>query len=242
MVISHRLAARADGFNSAARILALRAGFLLLALYSSSGQERLPTVATESPRLSLASRVGTNCGSVFSAAGVRGYVDSRLRAAGITTSSVYTAQLAVEVDCVARGPRAGDRGIAVQQCLGYSELVSGPSSKSGLSFANTWRKCQSFVCASGRCESSMRAGMNTLMSTFFTELGKARKSSDPNARPLDGHGQPLTPPAITGKTVSQDSAGGILVNTVYYAVYILACMIVLLYWQIRSSVRSAHHG
>src|SRR5260370_17414899 len=144
-----------------------RVGALLLALYASSAQDRRPTAATESLRFSIASHVATTCGSVFSPSVIRGYVDARLRSAGITVSSVHTSQLAAELDCVARGPRAGDSGIAVQQCLAYSGLVSAPSRKSGVSLANTWRKCQSFVCVSGRCESSMRAGLNTLIHSFF---------------------------------------------------------------------------
>jgi hypothetical protein len=78
--------------------------------------------------------------------------------------------------------------------------------------------------------------MNTLMNAFFSDMGKAGKINDPNARPL------ATPPAIAGNTVSQGIPGGIWVKTAYYAVYILACMVVLLYWQVRSSSTSAHHG
>jgi len=184
--------------------------------------------ATESPRFSVASRVGTACGSVFSAPGVRAYIENRLRGAGITVSSVYTAQLAGEVDCVARGPRAGARGIAVKQCLGYSEVVSATSNIIRPSFANTWRECQSFVCASARCESSMRSGTNTLMNAFFSDLARARP--------------PVTPQALTVKTTSQRSSGGVQVYTAYYAIYILACMVVMLYWQLRSSVTSEPHG
>jgi hypothetical protein len=74
----------------------------------------------------------------------------------------------------------------------------------------------------------MRSGMNTLMNAFFSDLARARP--------------PVTPPALTVKTTSQRSSGGIQVYTAYYAIYILACMVVLLYWQLRSSVASEPHG
>lgn len=77
----------------------------------------------------------------------------------------------------------------------------------------------------------MRAGLNTLMNTFFTDLAKAH--------PLQA---PVAPLAITRKTAPQETAGGLRAGTAFYALYILACMILLLYWQLRSSSTSVHHG
>lgn len=212
-----------------------RVSALLLALYAGSAQDRRParppSPATESLRFSIASRVATTCGSVFSPSVIRGYVDARVRRAGITVSSVHTSQLAAETDCVPRGPRAGDSGIAVEQCLGYSELVSAPAPKTGVGLANTWRKCQSFVCASGRCESSMRAGLNVLMNSFFADFEKTRAASALTVRPIEVHA-----PAS-----AQNTGATIRATAAFYFLYILACIILLLYWQFRSSMTSLRH-
>ena len=230
MVLPHRI-----------EVIALRVGICFLALYASSGQERRSTLASASLRLSSASHVANSCAAVFSPSTVQEAIDVHLRDAGIVVSRVHTAQLAADVDCVAVGARGRNSAIAVQQCLGYSELVSAPSRKSGVTLANTWRKCQSFVCSGGRCEPSMRAGISTLMSSFLTDFERSTKTSGLAAPPPEGRIQvPAVLPSFTGNLVQRAVVSG-RATVAFYSLYILACMVLMLYWQFRSSLNYLQH-
>jgi hypothetical protein len=242
MVKFRRLRAKAARFRSSAHVLALGVGVSLFALHASSGQERHSTAATEPLRFSVASHVASTCGSAFSPSVIRGETDARLRAVGITVSSVHTAQLAADVDCVAVGPSGRSSAIAVQQCLGYSELVSTPSRKSGITLATTWRKCQSFVCGNGRCEPPMRAVLNTLMNEFFTDFERSTKVYELAVRPAETPTQaPVVLQTITGHA-AQSTAVSVPPAVAFYSLYILACLILLFYWQFRSSLTNLLHS
>jgi hypothetical protein len=88
----------------------------------------------------------------------------------------------------------------------------------------------------------MRAGLNTLMNSFFTDFEKTRRASDLTVRPVEVLAQaPAIPPAISGRS-AQNTAVSIRAAAAFYSLYILACIILLLYWQFRSSLTFLHHS
>ncbi len=79
------------------------------------------------------------------------------------------------------------------------------------------------------------------MNSFFADLEKIRGASDLTLRPAEVHAQePAIPPAIS-RGSAQNTAVSLRATAAYYSLYILACIILLLYWQFRSSLTFLRH-
>jgi hypothetical protein len=88
----------------------------------------------------------------------------------------------------------------------------------------------------------MRAGLNTLMNEFFTDFERTTKVYELAVRPGEGQAQaPVVLQTITGNS-AQSTAVSIPATVVFYSLYILACIILLLYWQFRSSLTNLLHS
>ena len=87
----------------------------------------------------------------------------------------------------------------------------------------------------------MRAGVSTLMSSFFTDFERSPKTSGLAAPRPEGRTQaPVVLPSSTGKLVQQAVVSG-RATVAFYSFYILACMVLMLYWQFRSSLNYLQH-
>jgi len=170
---------------------------------------------TSSPfRVAITSNVPHACAGAVPAAIIQHDAEGRLRSAGVTVSDIHNAQLTVDLDCVPVKPGAHDTALAVHQCLGLSELVSSNERKPIL--ANTWRKCESYICGTAKCEAPVRIGLNALLDSFLGELRERTAPRVETASVVD---------APTGATATE--------RVVYYAVYLMICVMLLLYWQLR---------
>lgn len=200
------------------------------ALGQEPGKTSLPLTAPL--RISVASSVARGCGNKIVPEALQQNAEGQLRGVGVAVSSIHNAQLVIDVDCVAVAPRARRAGVAVHQCLGFSELVSTPSNNGKAMLASTWRKCQSYPCT-GNCEPLVRSGQQTLMTAFLSDFQERIPRNlpalpQPSPKPAQNSPAKHSPNAIYAAPAN---AG----RTVFYFLYIMACFSVMCYWQCRRS-------
>jgi hypothetical protein len=203
----------------------------LILVPTSFGQEGdKPLIPGAVPvAMSVASNIGRGCGDLVPPSVLQQDVEARLRGLGVTISSVHSAQLAVDVDCVGVGPGTRMSGVAVHQCLGLSEVVSVPSNDGRAMLATTWRQCQSYTCAGAKCKPLARTGLQTLIDSClgdFQERHLARQGGQPPhaakraAVATVSSAYPETSPRMVGRVL-------------FYSLYIMVCVSVMVYWQCR---------
>jgi hypothetical protein len=163
--------------------------------------------------------------------------EARLRHAGIAVSNIHNAVLAFAVDCGNSGS-AAHRATTAAQCLDFSEVVS---SNGRASLVSTWRKCQTFTCGGAKCETTARAGVDTLTSALFTEFqGSARAAllsqsggeADPAALQHYARQRPSSATYLAGYMTPTPR----FVGSVIYSLYIATCLSVLVVWQRRRRI------
>ena len=169
-------------------------------------------------RISVAPHVSAACGTSVANVTQQQNAETRLRSAGIVVSEIHNSQLAIDLDCVPVAAKGPGSSLAVHQCLGFSEVVSA-SNDSQPMLAGTWRKCESYVCASARCEAAANSGLATLVDAFLS--GLAERSSQAPVRPPENP----TAYANTGATPVE--------RVIFFGLYTMTCLTTLIYWQIR---------
>jgi hypothetical protein len=198
--------------------LLLAIGLYFLAVPLAVGQDaaKLPTLSLAPFRLSAVSQTSEGCGSLITAPAVQQNLEGQLRSVGINLSAIYNAQISTDLDCMAMedGTRAA---IAVHQCLAFSEVVSASRQDKPI-LASTWRKCQSYTCRSGNCDSQASATTGTLLGAFLVEFQRRTQAEATQFVP-----------AITYNPPPKRN----VVQFVFYTGFIMACLSVLFYGQWR---------
>jgi hypothetical protein len=208
-------------------------GFVLVqAMIAPVGKAAMPL------RIAVASHAIPVCGDSLAPAAVRDTATARLAAAGITVSSIHTARLDIDFDCVVLAPNARSSAMVVHECLIYSELVSAPSNANKSLLATTWRKCESYTCSRANCTLSAKYG-GQLLDAFqaelleHTTLDTTPHPAQAQSEPTRTQGKSAVPTAlirsVPQKPLHSGGTGGPLV----YAGIIMNCLCVLVYWQIR---------
>lgn len=168
------------------------------------------THAANSLRVSFAPTVTPACGPWVDSEDIRQAATGRLRAAGITVSTIHTAVLALDLTCVTVAPDAHRNTLAVDECLTFSEFVAAPSKQNRATLAPTWRQCQSYTCKRSNCE-PVTASSNQLIDQFVGEIRE----------------RAAIPPVTTASaSASVDIA---YTRLVFFGAYILTCLTLLVY-------------
>jgi hypothetical protein len=182
--------------------------------------------------MSVGSNIGPGCGAAISPSAVQQDLEDQLRSAGLTVSKVHSARLSAEIDCVPVSGGAQKANIAVHQCLALSQVVSRQEQGREAILATTWRKCQAYTCGDRQCEVLARTGLRDLANLFVADSHQAVSMLEPL--------RSAAPPQATGTTAAGFGTTTLISNadTTYYVLYILACAVVFLTWQLRR--RHAH--
>jgi hypothetical protein len=165
-------------------------------------------------RVGVTSNASRACANAVPPGIVEQDAASRLQGAGVIVSDIHNAQVSIDLDCVPLKQTPHEVSFAVHQCLGFSELVSSHDSKPLL--ANTWRKCESYICATRTCEAQVRTGLSALLDSFLSDF---RERS--------------APPVQTASVVYTPTGVSLAQRVGFYAVYLMLCLTVFLYWQFR---------
>jgi hypothetical protein len=190
-------------------------------------------VPSNAPTVSVGSNIGLACNAVISPAAVQQDLEHQLRSGGITVSKVHSARLSAEVDCVPVTAGAQKPSIAVHQCLALSQVVSRQEQGREAMLATTWRKCQAYTCDNRQCDVLVRTGLRDLANVFIADSHEAVSVLEPL--------RSAAPPRPAAESTAAGFGGTSLLSkadTVYYVLYILACAIVFVMWQVRG--RHAH--
>jgi len=187
-------------------------------------------------RLSLTSQIGQGCGANIPVAALEQDTTQQLSAASIAVSRVHSAGLVTAVDCAPASPQAKVM-VTVQHCLGLTQAVSDPSAANGLHLATTWRNCQQYTCGREKCAILARATQRALVDQFVPRSRELRAKS---VAPAPVSNPPQMPPLQTQAPI-EASVGidpGDQVpdfRVTFFVLYILACLALLLRWQMRRS-------
>lgn len=192
-------------------------GLTALTLSVSFAQDGPPApLPAGSFRVSVVPEVTAACGTAASGAGLQQSAETRLRGVGMTVSDVHNSQLAVDVDCV---PVMGSRkGLAVHQCLGFSEVVSAAAGDRQM-LASTWHKCESYVCQSSYCPGLVNSGQAALLDAFLANMAE-RKAQVPAQPPVTA-------------AVYESAATAVYGRVIFFGLYMIACVTTGVYWQLR---------
>src|SRR5260370_4467029 len=220
---------RVPGLGGKPRVTALGLGLSLciLPLHTSFGQERAqPLIPLAAPfRISVGSNVAQGWGGALRPTVIQKDAEAQLRGAGITVSSIHNAQLAIDVYCAPVNPGSRRTAVVIRECLGFSELVPAPSNHARTISTTTFRNCQSLTCRGAKCEPLGRSGLQPLLNPFLKDL------QDRNSR-NDSPIAQIQPQPHTG-VIPRQAAQRIEGRSVFYLLYIMACVTVLVYWQCR---------
>jgi hypothetical protein len=180
--------------------------------------------------MSTGSNIGAGCGAAVSQAAVQQDLEQQLRTAGMAVSKVHSAQLLAEIDCL---PVASATGLAIHQCLSLTQVVSPRAQGGEAILATTWRKCQAYTCGTRQCDALVRTGMRDLANVFIADSPNAPPASEPvPPRALSGPGAVTAVATFAGTSILSRA------DAIYYVLYILACGVVFVRWQLSS--RHAH--
>ncbi len=209
------------------------AGVMLLAAVSLPAQAAEKQAFAGNPlKLSAATAVDASCGGAVNQSLLQEQLETGLRRHGIALSSVHTARLGMEVECMS-SPESGN-ALAIHQCLDLKELVSQNSAEGRAAMASTWRKCAAFQCRSGACAKTADGRLASLLDGFSEELQSRAGSAALTAPIITIRNAVGTPAAALAQAAAPDGAG---TRTVFFSVYILFCLSVLLKWQLRGQYR-----
>jgi hypothetical protein len=128
------------------------------------------------------------------------------------------------VDCVIVPTRTRMMAAVVHECLELTQNVAvADPGRSAPTQAATWRKCQSFMCNRGKCDSRASTELEKLMDAFLAEFPRPTNP----AAPTSGAAR-ITPPAVSVKLLPESSGRNALL---FYVIYITACVAVALRWE-----------
>jgi hypothetical protein len=169
----------------------------------------------------VSSGIGRGCGGGIAPTKLQDAATARLAYVGITVSNVHNATLSMDLDCRPVTP-GGNPLRAVEECLTFSEFVSAPSKDGKPTLASTWHKCRSYSC-DRKCEESKHYTAQ-LVGEFLGDLWE-RSPVSPNPAPV-----------MAPSTAAQEKGPGTTVRVAIFGGYILNCISVLVYWQLRNRV------
>lgn len=215
-------------------------GFWLCGFIAAFGVH-IQAAAAQLPRIAVVSNTTPTCSASIIPTEIRNGAVTRLAAAGIEVWNIYNARLNADMDCVivSSGTRSGT--MVVNECLTFSELVSTPLNENRMALASTWRKCESYTCNRTKCAAADRktAQLIDYFSAYLRERDTQSSISLDKSQPevLPHPGKRIAPASSTRGPANVDSRSTILASTtgytVIYGIYVLNCLCILLYWQLR---------
>ena len=173
----------------------------------------------------MAFNVAQSCGAAIPPSAVQQDAEAQLRGVGVTVSNIHNAQLAADIYCAAIAPGSRSTAVVVQECLGFNELAPAPSNHGRARFATTFRDCQSFKCRGAQCEPLARSRLHTLINAFLSDF---EQRNSRNASPA-----PQIEPQRQADVIPGEASSRIAGRSIFYLLYIMTCVTVLAYWQLR---------